>query len=190
MDRDGVVARVEHNDLEQTARAIGTDHQHPILALEHEAQRDTHRSLDVLVGNSMPSSTARDLHVDRLPCHGVCRDEDPCRGRPCGRLLLPWSWPGRPLAAAAKIDVNAAQSRLDHSVGAAISHSTSSRFSTRVSEVVATQPDTRRGHQVVQPQDAAAVIAAQDFTRVDPAGAGTVKGIDFRVVEYEGPAAR
>jgi hypothetical protein len=59
-----------------------------------------------------------------------------------------------------------------------------------VSDVVAAQPDTRWGDQAVQPQDAAAVIAAQDFTRVDPAGAGTVKGIDFRVVECEATVVR
>jgi hypothetical protein len=60
--RDGFLVRVEHNDLDQATGSISADHQHPILALEHEAQRDAQRGTNILVGDSVSSSTVLNLH--------------------------------------------------------------------------------------------------------------------------------
>lgn len=61
MDRDGVVVRVEHDDLEQTARGVRADDQDPIVALPHQAQRNADGDVNVLVGNAMPANIVRDL---------------------------------------------------------------------------------------------------------------------------------
>ena len=71
MDDDGVVIGVEHDDFEQAPSGISADHQHPVDALPHEAERDRDRGEDVLVGDSVPSSTFRNVHLDRVPCQGL-----------------------------------------------------------------------------------------------------------------------
>jgi len=71
VDGDGVVIGIEHDDFEQAPSGISADHQHPVAALPHEAERDRDRCQDVLVSDSVPPSTLRNLHLDRLPCQGL-----------------------------------------------------------------------------------------------------------------------
>ena len=52
---------IKHDDLEQATGGISANQQYAVLSLANQAQRDADRGLDVLVGDSVPSSTVRDL---------------------------------------------------------------------------------------------------------------------------------
>ncbi len=55
---------------------------------------------------------------------------------------------------------------------------------------VTAEQDPRWGHRVIQLDETVAEIVATELTRQNPSGAGTARGIDFRVVEYQAPVIR
>jgi len=56
---------------------------------------------------------------------------------------------------------------------------------------VTAEQDPRWGHAVIQlDETVAAQIAKAELIRQNPSGAGTARGIDFRIVEYQAPVVR
>ena len=68
MDRNRGFVGVEDDDLEQSTGRISSDHQDPVAALRHGAERHSHSGLDVFVADAVSSSPVGDLHPDRLSC--------------------------------------------------------------------------------------------------------------------------
>jgi len=114
VDGDGIVIGIEHDDFEQAAGGIGADHQDPVATLPYDAERDRDRCPDLLVGDSVPPSALRNLHLDRLPCQALSLRNRPGpaarrlpRPRPgaerrAGRAAAPAGRRGHPKAALAR----------------------------------------------------------------------------------------
>lgn len=62
MDRDRVAVWVEDDYLEKTTGGVSADHQHAVTALAYEAKWNADCGLDVVVRDTVPASTVRDLH--------------------------------------------------------------------------------------------------------------------------------
>jgi hypothetical protein len=61
----------------------------------------------------------------------------------------------------------------------------------RAATTIAAEQDRRWGNAVIQPDETvAAQIAKAELIRQNPSGAGTARGIDFRIVEYQAPVVR
>jgi hypothetical protein len=106
--------------------------------------------------------------------------------------LNPQPLPPREVA----VDVGVARQGLERLSGTAVSQVSITRSEAATSGVaeqattVTAEQDPRWGHRVIQLDETVAEIAATELTRQNPSGAGTARGIDFRVTEYQAPVIR
>jgi len=106
--------------------------------------------------------------------------------------LNPQPLPPRAVA----VDVGVARQGLERLSATAVSQVSMTRSEAATSGVaeqattVTAEQDPRWGHRVIQLDETVAEILATELTRQNPSGAGTARGIDFRVTEYQAPVIR